>query len=348
MRATVSFLSASVLSLRAALPSRIAVSGIVCGLLTGAIVFGQDPKAAPAPAKPELKTLKKEPAAKVLKEAKTRVAAVKGVAIQAGVVNVNLNMNPMIQQFAQQGRPIVRGELLFVRHVCSLPAEQLRAISRETDLALNDVAKKMLDGQQQGIRIRQPGQANTHPDPVRMLQDELALVIKKHLSPEQHALYRSEFEKRSANRKQAALGFLVDVLDRELVLSKDQREKVMESLTANWDDGWCIYMEYLLSGNQFYPSELGRYVTPLLNDNQKKVWQGVQKVQGGFWGFGNILGGGMINDGDPLLAELGLEEKAAPQPARVLEKMKTTVIRAPVVKDQIKKVETKKKVVIED
>jgi hypothetical protein len=349
MRAAFSFLSASPVFPRATLRLRIAVSGVVCGLLTGAIVFGQDPKAAPAPAQPDLKTAKTILVeAKALKEgaAKARVAAIKGVAIQAAVVNVNLNMNPMIQQFAQQGRPIMRAELLFVRHVCNLTREQLRAISRETDQALNDVAKKMLDiQQQQGIRIRRPGQTNTSADSVNLLQEELALVIKKHLSPEQYQRYRSEFDKRSANRKQAALAFLVDALDHDLVLSREQREKVAEALAEHWDDGWCIYMEYLLSGNQFYPIDLDRYVIPLLNNNQKKVWQGVQRVQG-FWGFGNMLGG-MINDGDPLLAELGLEEKAVPNPAGVLEKMKTKMIRAPVMKDQMQKVESKKKAVIE-
>ncbi len=155
--------------------------------------------------------------------------------------------------------------------------------------------------------------AATTPDPGKQLQEGLALVIKRHLTPEQYAHYRSEFDKRSANRKQAALTFLVDVLDRDLVLSSLQREKVTESLSAHWDDGWCMYMEYVLYGNLFYPAGVDPFVTPLLSDHQKKVWQGVQKVQG-FWGFGNHMGG-MINDGDPLLAELGLEQKGDPQPA---------------------------------
>jgi hypothetical protein len=316
MRKTFPFCSASPASWRETLPVRIAVSGLFCAFLTSAIVLAQDPKPVLPPQRPPLKAvLQKQVDSKDFKKAqpKAKAATLKGFVQKQAVLVVNANVNPMIQQWVQQGRPILRAELLFARHICNLNPEQLRPISRETEQTLNDIAKKMADDQQNGFRIRLPGKAATTPDPGNQLQDALALVIKKHLTPEQYAHYRSEFDKRSANRKQAALTFLVDVLDRDLVLSSQQREKVTESLSAHWEDGWCMYMEYVLYGNLFYPSGVDPYVTPLLSDHQKKVWQGVQKVQG-FWGFGNNMGG-MINDGDPLLAELGLEEKRDPEPA---------------------------------
>jgi len=343
MRKTFLFFSASPASPRATLRLRLAVSGLVCGLLTCAIVLAQDTKPAPAPAPPaSIKAFMKRVDAKEVKkgEAKAKATMKEALVRKQAVVFANANMNPMIQQWTQQGRPIVRAELLFVRHICNLTPEQLRPISRETDQTLKDVAKKMVDDQQNGRLIRMRGQANTTPDAGKLLQEGLALVIKKHLAPEQYARYRSEFEKRSANRKQAALSFLVDVLDRDLVLSSQQREKVTESLSSHWDDGWCMYMEYILYGNQFYPTTLDQYVTPLLNDNQKKVWQGVQKVQG-FWGFGNMMGG-MINDGDPLLRELGLEEKAEPNPAEGVKELR---LNGGMMKVQMKKIEVKKEAV---
>jgi hypothetical protein len=347
MRKTVPLFSARPASTRETLHLRIAVSGVVCGILTAAIVLAQDTKPEPAapPAQPDFKKAMKKVDDKAVKkreaEIEVKAGAVKGVVRKQAVVLANANMNPMIQQFAQQGRPIVQAELLFVRHICDLKPEQLRPISRETDQVLQDVAKKMVDDQQNGVRIRVLRQGNTTPDPGKQLQDGLAVVIEKHLTKEQYVRYRYEFEMRTANRKQAALSFLVDVLDRKLVLSSQQREKVTESLASHWDDGWCMYMEYILYGNQFYPNGLDPYVTPLLNDNQKKVWQGAQKVQG-FWGFGNMMGG-MINDGDPLLRELGLEEKAEPGPALKVKEMR---LNDGPLKAEMKKIESRKKAVL--
>jgi hypothetical protein len=350
MLKTFPFFSASPASPRATLSLRMAVSGVVCGLLTSAIVLAQDTKPAPPPAQPTLKAFMKKVDTRDVKkvEVKAKATPVKGVGRKQAVFDVNVNMNPMIQQFEQQGRPIVRGELLFVRHICNLTPEQLRPISRETDQTLKDVAKKIVDDQQNGRLIRMRGQGSTTPDPGLQLQEGLALVIKKHLTPDQYARYRSEFDKRSANRKQAALSFLVDSLDRELVLSSQQREKVAESLSSHWDDGWCMYMEYILLGNQFYPHSLDQYVTPLLNDNQKKVWQGVQKIGGFFGGFGNMMGG-MLNDGDLLLRELGLEENAEPNPAERVKELRLNggILRlnGDMMKVQMKKIEVKKEAV---
>jgi hypothetical protein len=316
---------------REAAALRLAITGMSGVMLTCAAVLAQDPKPAPPPAPAEMKTAKKALIApKDLKEAKVQTrlnaAAVKAVFIANG------NLNPMAAQFEQQGRPIVRAELLFVRHICRLSPEELRPISRESDEALKDVAKKLAENQQNGVRIRARGQANANPDPSTQLQERLAVAIKKHLTPEQSATYQSECDKRNANRKRAALTFLVDVLDRDLILSSQQREKIAEALSAHWDDGWCMYMEYILSGNQFYPSDIDQYVRPLLNDNQKKVWQGAQKVQG-FWGFGMMLGN-VMNDADPLFAEIGIEEKIVPNPALRVKEMRLN--------GQIMKVETKK------
>ena len=125
-------------------------------------------------------------------------------------------------------------------------------------------------------------QANA--DGAKLLRDSLASVMKQHLSPEQWSHYQAEVDKRNARRKQVGVRYLVDALDRELYLSDSQQEKLAESLSTHWDDGWCVCLEYLLVGNQFYPSDLDRLVTPLLSDAQKKVWQGSQKVSG----FGRI------------------------------------------------------------
>src|SRR5262249_38728079 len=132
-----------------------------------------------------------------------------------------------------------------------------------------------------------PGQARQNPDARKVLQQDLATAFKRHLSPDDWARYQKEIEKRDAERKKAALAFLVDALDRDLLLSLEQRDRLSEALSSRWDDTWCMYIEYLMYGNQFYPQAIDALVTPVLNATQRKAWQTTQKVQG-FWGFGGV------------------------------------------------------------
>jgi hypothetical protein len=150
-------------------------------------------------------------------------------------------------------------------------------------------------------------------DATTQLQERLATVIKKHLSPKETALYEAEIDKRNASRKEAALSFLLDALDRDLVLSSKQREKLRESLCSHWEDSWYLFIEYHLYGKEFYETALESSVVPVLNENQKKIWQGLPKVQG-LWGFGVNTTVGAA-DNDDLFADFGLAEKAQPKPA---------------------------------
>jgi hypothetical protein len=285
-------------------PLRAGVTGVVCALFTSAIVLAEDPKSAP-PAVQDV--AKKQVQVKQLKKGEATAKARNADVEAMRKFRLNANRDRMIQRYTQQGRPIVRAELLLVRTICQLNNGQLRAINREIEQTLADFVLEMWDQNQ--IRIRPQG-ASSSSDMCKQFQERLAVVIKKHLRPEQWVLYKSEVDKRDANRKQAALSFLLDALDRDLILSNQQREKLRESLASHWDEGWYLPLEYVLYGNTFYPHGLERDVVPVLNENQKKIWQGFQKVQG-LWGFGN----NMVGDNDDLFAELGLAEKAQPKPA---------------------------------
>jgi hypothetical protein len=281
--------------------------GVICAFFISAIVLAQDPKPAPPVVKDvvkkrvEVKQLKKGEAA-----ANGRIADVEAMR----KAQLKANRDQMIQRYTQQGRPIVRGELLLVRTICQLNNEQLRPISRETEQTLAEFALEMWE---QRKTVVMPRGTSSHPYACKQLQERLAIVIKKHLSPEQWILYKSEIDKRDANRKQAALCFLLESLDRDLILSNKQRETLRESLVSHWEDGWCLSLEYVLYRYMSYETALEQYVVPVLNENQKRIWQGLQKVQG-LWGLGNTTPGAGINN-DDLFAEFGLTEKAQPKPA---------------------------------
>ena len=234
---------------------------------------------------------------------------------QAVVARRVANVENLVQQNIRQGRASVRAELMFVRKICAVDTEQLRRINQDTERALKDAATKWAENQQQprgatpAARLAMARKAQSD-NGIKVLQDELALVMKKNLTPEQFSRYEAEIEKRNVSRRRAALHYLIDALDRDLFLSDQQRVKLTETLVLHWDDSWCTSLEYVLYGNQFYPLGTDAYVVPILNNAQRRIWQGTQKV-GPNWGFGSVMGN-FMNDNDALEEELGVEKKVDP------------------------------------
>jgi hypothetical protein len=316
------------------------VTGTVIAVVTSALVFAQVPKLEPARVD-NTTTNKREQrdAGNKLQKVEARPQKVMKqptVPVEVRVLGRPANLENQIQQFLRQARPIVRAELIFVRKICELDVERFRRINRDAELALKDVAKTFVEAQHQ-VRVRLPGSARISPavDGLALLHEGLASAMKKDLTPEQFVHYQAEVEKRDANRKQSAVRYLVDAIDRDLYLSGPQRLKLTESLLSHWDQSWSMSLEYLLYGNQFYPQGIDIYVTPFLDAAQNKIWQSAQKL-GGIGGVGGVFGG-FMNDNDALEVELGEPRNAEPgkfAPVRRLE-----MPQAP-----MQKVETKKAV----
>jgi len=346
---------------------RLAMSVFVSGLFTSAFVVAQVPKTETLPT---ASTNKKTFQEKVAKTSDKKESGGQDVKIEAPTVwravrakartkkevedALAANRQRAIQRYVTMGSPFVRAELIFVRHVCPMSQEQLRQISRGADRVLWDIVTKIADARLQG-RIQQGTEAAANPDSARLLQDGLRAVMKEHLSPEQWTIYQAELDKRLASRKPIAVRYLVEALDRDLYLSDQQRATLAALVSAHWDDGWDIYLGYMLQGNQFYPMTIDPFVLPVLSDVQKRVWQGFQKAHlSGIFG-GNF--GGFANDHDDLSEELGEARKAEPRNAHFDRQLMmeqsifelNEVVRAAQVqqrleirKAEIKKIESKK------
>jgi hypothetical protein len=277
------------------------VSGIVSVVITSALVVAQVPRSEPSGGtitvtkKLELRDADKErqkvpfPAAKVLAR--------------------SANIENLVQQYMRQARPIVRAELIFVRKVCELDMERFRRINHDVEAEFQDLARKFVEAQQEGTeRVVGKVQKGRLVDGLALLRAGLASVMKRDLTAEQYAHYRAEVEKRDAHRKQSAICFLVDAIDRDLFLTDTQRLKLIESISSHWEESWSLSLEYVLYGNAFYPLGIDAFVTPFLDATQKKIWQGTQRI-GRIGGIGGVLGG-FMNDNDALKPELGEAKKA--------------------------------------
>lgn len=193
--------------------------------------------------------------------------------------------DPLEQQFLQQFRQLSKTELNFVRVVCQPDVEQSKKIKAAGDVALKTAVKTFAATQkklQQGMRA---GEQPEWPDPRKLMADVLLKSVKETLSVDQAKRYEAELEKRSAARKRAALLNLIAKLDKDLVLTTDQRGKLTDALNSNWKDGWGQQLEVFLYGDAFMPALPDAQVLPILTEQQKQIWNAIPKQHNQIWGW---------------------------------------------------------------
>ncbi len=210
----------------------------------------------------------------------------------AGAVGAEVvGADPLEQQFLQQFRQLSKSEVNFVRTVCQPNAEQYKKIKAAGDAGLKVAVKKFAEVQkkmQQGVRA---GQEPEWPDPRKLMSDVLLKSVKETISTEQAKRYEAELEKRSAARKRAALLNLVAKLDKDLVLTADQRGQLTEALNSNWKDSWAQQLEVFMYGDTYMPVLPDAQVLPILTEKQKQIWNGIPKQHNQIWGW---AGGGFV------------------------------------------------------
>jgi hypothetical protein len=201
----------------------------------------------------------------------------------------------MTVQFLGQFRPFLTEELGFVRLVCSdLSKEQRPKIKAAGEASLKQAAKEMAqfqNRQNQGRAI----QARTQPEPRKMVREAVAKSLQETLTAEQMERYSREATARKEHRKQAAILCIVSRLDGCLSLNAEQREKIIDAISLNWEDKWEQWLMMNSYPEQYFPEMPEKFVSPFLNSDQKSVWNGLQKINFGAWWGGN--GQNPANDG---------------------------------------------------
>lgn len=224
---------------------------------------------------------------------------------------VDPNVINLENQFLSRFRPLLKAELSFVKRVCRPDRQQRNAITRASERCLRVAVRKYAMGQNQ---LRHGRRAVQHIllDPNRLIQKELSTLMREKLDGHQVKRYEQELAKRVASQKRAAVLGLVAKLDEVLVLSVEQRQDMIESLSENWQDQWDQWRQIIIRNSEHMPEVSDKDVVPLLNKTQRDVWHGTQKLNrvhwGWFWGF---LGDGMVVDDFDVDVALVDEQAAA-------------------------------------
>ena len=247
-------------------------------------------------------------------EARKQAIRVGRLAMPARVIAVApagapaVDLDPIIQQFSQQFRPLVQAELALLGTACDPSPEQRRALGRAGEDAVKAAARACAEAQQ-GMNNGRPFNQNAAPDPRKIIQDRLTEAVAAHLPADRADRWRAEVRSRDDDRKRGTVVNLVAVLDRDLVLSADQREKLVRAMMANWDDAWNQSLEMLQYGSQFFPKVPDALIGDILTQTQREAWNAMPKNQSIFFGIG-FVGNGVMVDADALAEEFRVEPKA--------------------------------------
>jgi hypothetical protein len=198
-----------------------------------------------------------------------------------------------------QFKLLLRGELLFVRVVCHPSKDEYARIAAVGDEALGQSVREYAEAQSAAMRGDGRNEWPKLPDPRQLIAGRLYRATVEILSNSQAETYKQELDKRAAHRKYVTILNLVAMLDRKLVLTAEQREKLVVSLTDQWNESWSQSLEILTLGDQYFPILPDNYVLPILNDFQRSVWRETPKnpsVVFGWLGGAGLLRGMLIDD----------------------------------------------------
>jgi hypothetical protein len=226
-----------------------------------------------------------------------------------------------IQQYVQLLQPIMWQELNFIRQVCDLTPEQRPTIRSAADVAVKEGAKAVLQPQRGGRS--QPTVA------AQAVHDSLHETLQKTLTGEQLERYTVEDAKRTEAKRQAVILGAVAQLDAALFLSKEQREKIVAGLDKDWQREWEQWLTTFQYNGQYYPQVPDKYVVPILNDEQRLVWSGLNRVSISSWN-NNVRG---LNDEAWWKPQGVKNAKTTPAKATTNAKGKAALLKAPTKKE---------------
>lgn len=186
----------------------------------------------------------------------------------------------------EQLRPLVNVELGFIKRVCDPTDEQKQKIAaavEESLEAMSDIVgapQKPFGGFGGGVVMaRAANGQELKENPSTRIRRDLADTIRPLLSEQQFAAYETELEKRDQFRREAAVSMAVELIDRHLALTDDQRLRITERLLEKWQGAENLSMQTYVNNPQYVPPAPEVVVQPELDDAQRRAWKSLNKVQ---------------------------------------------------------------------
>jgi hypothetical protein len=203
--------------------------------------------------------------------------------------------DPQLVAIRQQFEPLMKTELSFANRVCQwTDAERIAAIAAAKSWQRDFAREFLKNGGQRnrgmmlvaGNRVVQRAVQGTQPE------KSLADALRSEMTDEQRSAYDAERTKRDAFRADATIDNIVAKMDQKLELTPKQRRQIRDALREDWDEDWAPPLELFVQMGEYSPAFPDERVLAFLTNEQRGLWQRVQKIQiqGAFNGlnmFGN-------------------------------------------------------------
>ena len=191
--------------------------------------------------------------------------AVEGIMALEDAIIGDVN-NPQLQRFLPVLNRVLTIEIHYLRKICNPDAQQLEQIRTAGKSQLLAIGKKLVQNEHNAFRNVDNGARG-------LLLDALLESTEEVLPAEKYEKYLAELQQRKAARIEGACELMTMHVDHSLSFSVEEYDKVVEVLVKHAQPQWSSNLQTFLYP-EYCPLPDSSVLNPVLNERQKKVWQG--------------------------------------------------------------------------
>jgi len=180
-------------------------------------------------------------------------------------------------------KPLVNAELSFVHRVCEPTEEQMKAIVESAEEAFDEMGDLLANN----IRVAQLPRFHglngetLNANPIRRIRNDTMEFLPLLLTEKQFQKYKQESSQRDRIEREAAVDYLITLLDSKLVLSEGQQRKLRTVFLSEWPSLDVEWINSYLNNPNFAPVIPSNLLRKVLNTDQQTAWASYQQVSMG-------------------------------------------------------------------
>ncbi len=191
------------------------------------------------------------------------------------------------QELAEALKNLIRVEVGFAKRVCDLSPEQIKQLSANMIASIDTMQDLAVDGNQDEmfgfaggstvIVANIAGGLSFQADPVARVRSVLDGKLAEIASDAELTKYRHEASLRETFLRKANIAVVIELLNKQLAFTAEQREKLKGELQARWEGANTFSFEMYMSNAEFYPVLPEIVMQRVLDKNQRQIWNQMNK-----------------------------------------------------------------------
>ena len=170
-----------------------------------------------------------------------------------------------------------------MHRVCEPTEEQMKAIVESAEEAFDEMGDLLANN----IRVAQLPRFHglngetLNANPIRRIRNDTMEFLPLLLTEKQFQKYKQESSQRDRIEREAAVDYLITLLDSKLVLSEVQQRKLRTVFLSEWPSLDVEWINSYLNNPNFVPVIPSNLLRKVLNTDQQTAWASYQQVSMG-------------------------------------------------------------------